>query len=141
MKLFTTRLFILFFILFSSTILLKVVGNEGRNGENNRVAKSVSKSWAKIKSILHAAQMKYYPPNLDFRSQGKITENAYEGSRSSTAEKVNKRVKLAVEKSLEDGEMTMEETAQTAAKLMGEAMHKAKDKVEHKITKRKEDEL
>ncbi|KAL9241475.1 hypothetical protein vseg_015585 [Gypsophila vaccaria] len=138
----TTRLFILFIILLSSTILSKAINNERKDGEN-RVAKSFSRSWAKVKSILHAAQMKFYPPGLDFRSKEPsiITENAYDDVGSSTTEKVNKRVKMAVEKSLEDGEMTMEETAHTAARLMGEAVHKAKDKVEHKISKSQEDEL
>ncbi|XP_050208176.1 uncharacterized protein LOC126657515 [Mercurialis annua] len=77
--------------------------------------KSHKNSWDKIKAVIHDYQLQFFPPNLDFRGEG--GDISGEG------------MKEAAGKTFEVGKTTAEESAKSAAKVVGEAVHKVKDKL------------
>ncbi|KAL4361108.1 hypothetical protein GQ457_04G034560 [Hibiscus cannabinus] len=73
-----------------------------------------------FKSLIHQFQLRFTPPNLDFRSSGR--------QKGEESESVGESVKEAMKKSIRTSEATLQETARTAAK----AVHKTADKVKKK---------
>ncbi|WJX47661.1 hypothetical protein P8452_34325 [Trifolium repens] len=124
----------LFFLLFSILIILQfqhVISDEG--GQNvaqgypekplfskilldtvSLLRKSHESSWDKIKTVIHDLQMQFSPPSLDFRGVGNADHDG---------------VKEAVGKSFDKSKESVEETAKTAAELVGDAIHKTTEKV------------
>ncbi|RZB96879.1 hypothetical protein D0Y65_020535, partial [Glycine soja] len=83
--------------------------------------KSHQSSWEKIKIVIHDLQMQFSPPNLDFRGTGWVGDREYDG--------VKRTFREAVEKNFGKSKETVEESAETAAKVVEEAIHKTTEKV------------
>nr|KYP34725.1 hypothetical protein KK1_044303 [Cajanus cajan] len=75
--------------------------------------KSHKSSWEKFKIVMHDMQMQFSPPNLDFRGGG------YDGAK--------RTLKEAVGKSFDKSKEKVEESAETAAKVVEGAFHKVKE--------------
>ncbi|KAF8411571.1 hypothetical protein HHK36_004126 [Tetracentron sinense] len=125
-KLRGTATFLLVWFILSPRIL-SAVGDGGHQEEKPSlmgIARSIFSftttspvsSWDKLKPLINQVQMYLFPPNIDFR-------------RNDEAETGGERMKEAVEKSVETSKATIEETAKSAAKVVGEAMHKTAEKV------------
>ncbi|GAB4847682.1 hypothetical protein Ancab_026744 [Ancistrocladus abbreviatus] len=97
------------------------------------LGKSSLSSWNKLKSLVYRAQKNFFPPTLDFRSRDELPSSV-DGEPGGTKE----RVKSAAEKSLETSEAAFEETAESAATVVGNVMHKTKEKVKDKLSKGRE---
>ncbi|KAK7399465.1 hypothetical protein VNO78_10648 [Psophocarpus tetragonolobus] len=78
--------------------------------------KSHTSSWEKIKTVIHDLQMQFSPPNLDFRGTREVGEESGV-------------TKEAIEKVFGKSKDTVEESAESAAKVVGEAIHKTTQKV------------
>ncbi|XP_054805348.1 uncharacterized protein LOC129308297 [Prosopis cineraria] len=76
--------------------------------------RSHKSSWEKVKSVIRDLQMKFSPPNLDFRT-GKEAQS--DG------------MKDAAEKSFHKSKETVKESAKSAAEMVGDAVHKTAQKV------------
>ncbi|KAJ0041044.1 hypothetical protein Pint_26958 [Pistacia integerrima] len=76
-------------------------------------------SWGKAKAIIHAMQIQFFPPNVDFRGGNKANADAGAGE----------KVKEAAKKSTSKSKMAVEESAKSAA----EAVHKTAEKVKVKL--------
>ncbi|CAO2828245.1 unnamed protein product [Amaranthus hypochondriacus] len=118
--------FSILLIVLLSPIILSLAFDQEENDDDSLVT-SLFNSWNKVKSFVQHAQNKYFPPNLDFRM---LTKDGGKVEDEHTSE----RIKNAAKKSLEEGEATMEKTAESAATVMEHAVHKAKDKVEEKLS-------
>ncbi|KAM7523653.1 hypothetical protein LguiA_013555 [Lonicera macranthoides] len=77
------------------------------------------RSWDKFKSIVSQMQTQFLPPNLDFK-------------------KDKEGIKEAAEKSFDGSRVAMEESAKSAADVVGEAVHVTKDKVKEKMAREDE---
>ncbi|XP_015890947.3 uncharacterized protein LOC107425463 [Ziziphus jujuba] len=86
-------------------------------------------SWGKLKTIIHGIQLKFFPPNLDFR--GADERKRESGTAVGGA---GDKVKEAVEKSFHTSKETVEETAKTAAEVVGETVHKGAKKVKETVS-------
>ncbi|KAF3440472.1 hypothetical protein FNV43_RR18756 [Rhamnella rubrinervis] len=86
-------------------------------------------SWDKVKTIIHGFQLKFFPPNLDFRGS---EEGKPEGGGA------GEKVKEAVEKSFTSSRETVEEAAKSAADAVGETVHKTAQKVKETVHSDKE---
>ncbi|XP_028755071.1 uncharacterized protein LOC114720924 [Neltuma alba] len=76
--------------------------------------KSHKSSWEKVKSVIHDLQMKFSPPNLDFRGAKEAQSDG---------------MKEAAEKSFHKSKETVKESAKSAAEMIGDAVHKTAQKV------------
>ncbi|KAK4264841.1 hypothetical protein QN277_025965 [Acacia crassicarpa] len=76
--------------------------------------RSHKSSWEKVKTVIHDFQMRFSPPNVDFR---RATEDQSEPIRE------------AAEKSFQKSTETVKESAKSAAEMVGEAVHKTAQKV------------
>ncbi|OIS98502.1 PREDICTED: uncharacterized protein LOC109232745 [Nicotiana attenuata] len=75
--------------------------------------------WDNVKSYINQLQLKFFPPDLDFRSK----EVAYADGGAT------ERVKEAAQKSFGKSKETVEETAKSAAKVVEQTVHKTVEKV------------
>ncbi|KAK7318533.1 hypothetical protein RJT34_03236 [Clitoria ternatea] len=91
--------------------------------------KSHKSSWEKIKTVIRDLQMQFSPPNLDFR--GKEEELGSGG--------VKQTLKDAVGKSFDQSKETVEGSAESAAKALGEAIQKTAEKVKKETSDSKEE--
>ncbi|CAH9084697.1 unnamed protein product [Cuscuta europaea] len=126
--------FLLFFIFFSSCIIFSCSADDGNKekaspqeilGETYTLFTKVSlRYWDHVKSLINQAQLKFTPPDLDFRRKGdvKMGGKEHEGG-------AKERVKEAAEKSFGKSKEAVEESAKTAAHVVGEAVHETKEKV------------
>ncbi|KAJ8543750.1 hypothetical protein K7X08_025368 [Anisodus acutangulus] len=76
-------------------------------------------SWDMVKSYINQFQLKYFPPNVDFRSKddGKANGGARE------------KIKEATQKTFEKSKETVERSAKSAAEAMEQKVHKTADKI------------
>ncbi|CAL5326835.1 unnamed protein product [Camellia sinensis] len=89
------------------------------------ITRSTVSSWDKVKSFINEMQTQFVPPDLDFRKRyGDKFESGGGGE----------KMKEAAEKSFETSKVTVEESAKSAAKVMGEAMHKTTKKVRETVS-------
>ncbi|KAL2907254.1 hypothetical protein RDABS01_005964 [Bienertia sinuspersici] len=116
----------LFFFMLLSLIIISIALDQTEENGINPILTSLYSSWDKVKSLAQEAQKRFLPPNLDFRIQEKDAGTKVEDS--------SKRIKEAAKQSFEEGEVTLEKAAESAATAMDNAVHKAKDKVEHKFS-------
>ncbi|EEF28761.1 conserved hypothetical protein [Ricinus communis] len=141
----TSTAWFIFLLINVSLQILSVVGDGGQHVAQNMqekpplvkmvmdtlttLKKSHKSSWDKLKAMIHGFQLQFFPPNLDFRGQDQEVDGA------------GGRMKEAAEKSLEVGKVTAEESAKSAAKVVGEAVHKVKDKISNDEESHQHDEL
>ncbi|XP_057421180.1 uncharacterized protein LOC130715144 [Lotus japonicus] len=136
----TTLFFLLFCILIILQFQLATLDEGGQNVAQDQdhpekpllskvlldtislLRKSHKSSWEKIKTVIHDLQMQFSPPNLDFRGGGETEHD----------------VKEAVGKSFDRSKETVEETAKSAANVVGEAIHKTTEKVKEGTDSEKE---
>ncbi|KAI7997248.1 hypothetical protein LOK49_LG10G01558 [Camellia lanceoleosa] len=89
------------------------------------ITRSTVSSWDKVKSFINEMQTQFVPPDLDFRKRyGDKFESGGGGE----------KMKEAAQKSFETSKVTVEESAKSAAKVMGEAMHKTTKKVRETVS-------
>ncbi|XP_016500548.1 uncharacterized protein LOC107818979 isoform X1 [Nicotiana tabacum] len=89
-------------------------------------------SWDKVKSFINKVQLKFSPPDLDFRS--KEVANADGGAKE--------RVKEAAQKSFGKSKETVEETAKSAANVVEQTVHRTAEKMKGSMSARHDhDEL
>ncbi|CAI9109202.1 OLC1v1008977C1 [Oldenlandia corymbosa var. corymbosa] len=93
-------------------------------------SKSPTQYWEKIKSTIYQLQIKFFPPDLDFRS---IFAPSDKGINDDGQNSAGAAVKEAAEKSFQASKKTVEETAKSAAEAVGEAAHVTAEKVKEKI--------
>ncbi|MFQ6634648.1 hypothetical protein Gotur_011698 [Gossypium turneri] len=103
--------------------------------------KSHLTSWEKIKTLLHGLQLKFTPPNLDFRAPGTgttgVSESAGEDIKKGIkqtgttggSESAGENIKEAAKKSVEAGTETVEKTAKSAADAVHHTAEKLKETV------------
>ncbi|KAF7814658.1 putative transmembrane protein [Senna tora] len=89
-------------------------------GIYTKVWSASSWQWQMLKKIGNEAYYRWFPPNLDFRKHDET-----EGERGGAGEKV----KEALAKSVGKSKATVEDSARSAAKMAGETVHKATEKV------------
>ncbi|KAJ7956920.1 Transmembrane protein [Quillaja saponaria] len=92
--------------------------------------------WGKVKTIINGMQMQFSPPNLDFRGSDKADSGdgvGGEGTRGT--------MKKAAEKSFGASKETVEGFAKSTAKVVGEAINKATEKVNEREKDESEAEL
>ncbi|KAG8478658.1 hypothetical protein CXB51_028458 [Gossypium anomalum] len=83
--------------------------------------KSHLTSWEKIKTLVHGLQLKFTPPNLDFRAPGTGT--------TGVSESAGENIKEAAKKSVDAGKKTVEKTAKSAADAVHHTAEKLKETV------------
>ncbi|KAF5745190.1 hypothetical protein HS088_TW07G00772 [Tripterygium wilfordii] len=71
--------------------------------------------WEKIKTIVHEMQSQFSPPNLDFRGSEEAKAEIENGAGG--------KMKEAAGKSFESCKETVEESAKSAAEVVGHAVH------------------
>ncbi|XP_050241088.1 uncharacterized protein LOC126689982 [Quercus robur] len=141
----STILFLFWFI-FIALQILPTIGEGGQHYAQNQEEKpSIAKivtdaisimkeshesSWNKIKAIIKQVHLQISPPNLDFR--GKDEANPEDSNAGG-------KMKEAAENSFGTSKHTVEESAKSAAKVVGEAMHKKKEKVKESLTSDKDE--
>ncbi|KAK7358910.1 hypothetical protein VNO77_00851 [Canavalia gladiata] len=91
--------------------------------------KSQESSWEKIKTVIHDLQMQFSPPNLEGAGEGGEGSHGVKGT-----------LKDAVGNSFDKGKETVEESAKSAAKVVGGAIHKTTEKVKETTDSDKESE-
>nr|XP_004237464.1 uncharacterized protein LOC101257462 [Solanum lycopersicum] len=83
------------------------------------------------KSYINQLQLKYFPPNVDFRSNDDVSANKGAGG----------RIMEATQKSFEKSKETVEGSAKSAAAAVEQKVHDTADKVKYTISAgRKTDE-
>ncbi|KAL9459270.1 hypothetical protein AB3S75_002624 [Citrus x aurantiifolia] len=133
------KLFIcLIILLYLQTIISAVNGDHGgqniaQNKEEesslaqfvvetiSRLRASHKSSWEKVKSIIHEMQLRFSPPNLDFKGPNKANVGAKQEA---------EKVKEAAKKTAGVSKMAVEESAKSAA----EAVHKTAEKVKDSVS-------
>ncbi|KAI4330144.1 hypothetical protein MLD38_028447 [Melastoma candidum] len=85
-------------------------------------------SWSKIKAVLNAFQLKFTPPNLDFRGTGDGAND------KGGAEGVGGKVMGAVGKSFSAGRATVEGSAKSAAQGVEKAVQKTAEMVKDSVS-------
>ncbi|XP_059624422.1 uncharacterized protein LOC132267303 [Cornus florida] len=125
-----TTLFLFWFIIISHGITSTVADAAAQNKDEkppsasemiremySLITKSSITYWDRLKSLINQAQTQLFPPNLDFRGR----------------DGTGGRVKDAAEKSLKTSKVTVEESANSAGKAVGEAVHKTAEKVKESM--------
>ncbi|MCE3050579.1 hypothetical protein HAX54_047608 [Datura stramonium] len=82
------------------------------------------RSWDVVKSYIHQLQLKYFPPNVDFRSKDDVKANGGAGE----------RIMEATKKSFEKSKETVEGSAKSAAEAVEHKVHKTAEKVKDKMS-------
>ncbi|XP_030463247.1 uncharacterized protein LOC115683012 isoform X2 [Syzygium oleosum] len=101
-------------------------------GAVSLLRKSHEISWIKIKTIMNNMQLQFFPPDLDFRSR----DDAIVDDQNNAGSKV----KRAVKKSFGTSKVAVEETAKSAAEVVGKAVRKTAEKVKENISDEDEGE-
>ncbi|XP_015078704.1 uncharacterized protein LOC107022622 [Solanum pennellii] len=79
--------------------------------------------WSRFESLIKQGKAYFSPPTLDFRDSQEAQARAEGGAAP------GEKVKEAVLKSLDKSKAALEESAKSAAKLAGEAVHKTTNKM------------
>ncbi|KAM4113312.1 hypothetical protein ACJW30_05G210900 [Castanea mollissima] len=87
--------------------------------------------WEKVKTLINQAHAYFFPPNIDFRG-------GYEAEANEAAGSAGVKVKEAVTQSLGKIKATVEDSAKTAAKVVGETVKNTKEKVKNSLLERDE---
>ncbi|XP_016465961.1 uncharacterized protein LOC107788766 [Nicotiana tabacum] len=82
------------------------------------------RSWDMAKSYINQFQLKFFPPNVDFRSRDDGKANGGAGE----------RMKEATQKSFEKSKEAVEETAKSAAEMMEQKVQKTAEKVKDTVS-------
>ncbi|XP_030527653.1 uncharacterized protein LOC115738969 [Rhodamnia argentea] len=95
-------------------------------GAVSLLRKSQKISWIKIKTIMNSMQLQFFPPDLDFRSR--------DGAAVDDQNNAGSKVKQVVEKSFGTSKVAVEETAKSAAEVVGKAVRKTAEKVKESMS-------
>ncbi|XP_030971184.1 uncharacterized protein LOC115991548 [Quercus lobata] len=85
--------------------------------------------WEKVKTLINLAHAYFFPPNIDFRGGDEAEANEASGGAGA-------KVKEAVTQSLGKSKATVEDSAKTAAKIVGETVKNTKEKVKNSLFER-----
>ncbi|CAN4106477.1 unnamed protein product [Withania somnifera] len=85
---------------------------------------SSMRSWDMVKSYINQLQLKYFPPNVDFRSKDDGKANGGAGE----------RITDATRKSFKKSKETVEGSAKYAAEAMEQKVHKTAEKVKDRMS-------
>ncbi|KAG2716471.1 hypothetical protein I3760_03G127900 [Carya illinoinensis] len=148
-------LFLFWFIIVSQQILPTIGGEQhhdyAQNQEEKRpssfakmvkdtisiLKQSHQRSWSKVKAIIKEKEFHIFPPNLDFRAadEANSDEDRVGGINSASG-----KMKDAAQKSFKTSKNTVEETAKSAAEVVGVTMHKTAGKVKEDLSDKDESE-
>ncbi|KAM3359821.1 hypothetical protein P3S68_019532 [Capsicum galapagoense] len=82
------------------------------------------RSWDMVKSYINQFQLKYFPPNVDFRSKEDSKANGGAGE----------RIMDATQKSFAKSKETVEGSAKSAAEAMEQKVHETAEKVKNTMS-------